>query len=94
MLIDFCLRNYEIESHDVIEYVCTPDVSYAYEFTEPIVTTRICMYVAIMYVMSLRILMLWLNLRVLLYISFNGRWSMYVYSFTILYAIKRIYVIH
>ena len=39
-------------------------------------------------------LMLWLRLRVLLYISFNGRWVMYVYSFTILYAIKRIYVIH
>ena len=54
----------------------------------------VCMYVARMYVMSLRILMLWLRLRVLLYISFDGRWSMYVYSFTILYAIKRIYVIH
>ena len=52
------------------------------------------MYVTRMYVKSLQILMLWLNLRVLLYISFDGRWSMYVYNFTILYAIKRIYVIH
>ena len=47
-----------------------------------------------MYVMSLRILMLRLNLIVLLYISFDWRWSMDVYGFTILYAIKWIYVIH
>ena len=46
---------------------------YVYEFTEPIVTMRIRMYVARMYVMSLQILMLQLNLIVLLYILFDGR---------------------
>ena len=55
---------------------------------------RIHMYIARLYVTSLWILMLQLNLIVVLYNSFDGRWSMYVYHFTILYAIKRIYVIH
>ena len=53
-------------------YVCQMFV-YVYEFTEPIITMRIGMYVARMYVLSLRIIMLQLNLIVLLYILFDGR---------------------
>ena len=46
---------------------------YIYEFTELIVTMRIRIYVARLYVMSLWILMLQINLIVVLYNSFDGR---------------------
>ena len=53
-------------------YVCWMFV-YVYEFTELIVTMRIRIYVARLYVMSLWILMLKRNLIVVLYISLDGR---------------------
>ena len=58
---------------DIIVYGCVTDVVDEYEFTELIVTMRIRIYVARLYVMSLWILMLQLNLTVVLNNSFDGR---------------------
>ena len=58
---------------DAIVYGCVLDVVYEYEFTEPIVAMRTRIYVARLYVMSLWILMLQLNLIVVQDISFDGR---------------------
>ena len=58
---------------DAIVYGCVSDVVYEYEFTELIVTMRIRICVARLYVMRLWILMLQLNLIVILDISFDGR---------------------
>ena len=69
MLIVVCFIYYVTR---LCMYVCQMFI-YVYEFTEPIVTMRIRMYVARIYVMSLWILMLRLNLIVLLYILFDER---------------------
>ena len=57
---------------DAIVYGCVSDVVYEYEFTELIVTMRIRICFARLYVMRLWNLMLQLNLIVVLYISFDG----------------------
>ena len=57
---------------DTIVYGCVSDVVDEYEFAELIVTMRIRICVARLYVMSLWILMLQLNLIIVLYISFDG----------------------